>query len=409
MNRLLHIALATLLSFALAATAIAQSADPAAELQSARDEYAEVLGRFEQVRDSYDRQTAEIDVLKTQVATSPLVALELQRALRASQSTADELLALDAQLGALTSRIGELGADARAALLADIASLEAQLASATPSERPALIASLNERTEMLGAWETPLPGYAPVPIEEILAQIVDTPEELYATADELADHADRVQRQLEEIERRLEEAEARERLEQRARALALEESFFEDGIARRPARPSSEQAEPTTGGASRGGATAAEDSPNEASEDTPNRGGGVAVGGAFDDMETDTAAPDMPDDDGAMSGGAGGAGDEFGGTDDLGTGAPTLQVDPVETTSTATLAGQGGLTAGIDPTDASDVRGDADDGRRGRRRGSEADELRARQAQLARDLQALEAERTRLVQRAEELEEGGFK
>ncbi len=199
MNRLLHIALATLLTLTLAATAVAQTADPAGALQSAREEYAEVLGRFEQVRDSYDRQTAEIDVLKTQVATSPLVALELQRALRASQSTADELLALDAQLSALTSQIDELGADARAALLADIASLEAQLASASPSERPQLVAALNERTEMLGAWETPLPGYAPVPIEEILAQIVDTPEELYATADELADPADRVQRQLAEI------------------------------------------------------------------------------------------------------------------------------------------------------------------------------------------------------------------
>ena len=107
--------------------------------------------------------------------------------------------------------------------------MEEELEGADFERQLEIVDELNVLTGLLSEYSEPLEEREDIPFDDIVAEFNQTPEQLYAAADELTDHESRIRRQLDELESRIDELRARERLEDRSRELAFEESFFEEG------------------------------------------------------------------------------------------------------------------------------------------------------------------------------------
>ena len=326
---------------------------------------------------------ARIDQLKQDDSPSAADVLRLQSLLREADVRLAEIEQLDLQVRAS---------------LAAWQTLSAGVVNEVRAEREALLVQgtdlwlqnrdLNDELRQLEQVEVrftaPEIDRQALPLEAIRASLTQTPEELAATADELADEASRLQRQMQELAAREADAERRERLQQRSREMLFDETFFEDSASRRaPARnpqsgdsTSSPTSQLQPDGQERGPAT---------SGDSMNEGDDALASGAGDAA----AAPEfVPPGNDALGGQNEDGAGRFDAVDRAPDVPPALFV-PVE------QAGAAG-----DPTL---LRNDVEAGTPPRGRTRAAD-LRAQRDLLQRQFEAIERERTRLLDEADALQ-----
>ena len=409
----LHILFVALASLVVAGSASAQSLDALrVAADGSRAEYDAAAEAFEAARAVYEAQVSDVEARKDDVLATPLRALELQAALREALETSESVAALDTRMRSARDAMRDDLLALHDALHAELELLGAALDDASPEDQRAIAGEVERLVAELDAVDAPLPPFEPVPLDAILDDLEESSDALRAAADELADNEDRLARHLESIRTELQRVEAREALRERASRMAVEDRFFDDGVARRPARgtPASASDEEV---ASDGGVGTNADSDQAGS---PTRGGGelgaddmsgsddmssgAGGGGAESGDEFDSAGP-------PESGGAGVEGESaFAGDDDADRDGIGFDV-PVTTWDTEVLAPSGDASPGIDPT-LLDRLGDVVDGSDNRRRRGRTGELRSLEAEVERELNRLRSERQRVESEAEALEDAGF-
>lgn len=410
----LHMLLALVATAVLAVpSAFAQSLDALrADADASRATYEAAAAEFETARAAYEAQVSAVEAQKDDVLESPLRAIELQAALRNALQTSETVAALDASMREARDAMRDDLVALHDALHDELEALGAALDEASPEDRRAIAAEVERLVAELDAVDAPLPPFEPVPLDAILADLEDSSDALRAAADELADNEDRLARHLDSIRDELQRVEAREALRERATRMAVEDRFFDDGVARRPSR-------------SNATATAAEDTANGGTSGRSTDDGDQA--GAPTRGDADVAAGGVDDTDdfgGAESGGAGSGGEGFDAeappeSDEMGGGGvgdPLAGGDdqdgvivdvPVTTWDTELLAPTTDAAPGVDPTllDRLDEAVDGDDRRRRRGR---TGELRALEAEVQREIERLRTERSRVEAEADALEDAGF-
>lgn len=190
--------------------------------------YQNLLDQLDAERVFFEQQADEIDDLKENFDNSTVATLMLQTALRELNAMANELMRMQEQTNEAREDLLDLRDQLRSSITAEIRSNEAALLHASPAEQMAIIQTLNELSAQLTDTQEPLASLPSVPFDEILAEMEEDPDELYATADELLDNAARIERQLAIVDQHIEEQNTRRRLSQRSHAYAQEEAFFEE-------------------------------------------------------------------------------------------------------------------------------------------------------------------------------------
>lgn len=368
-----------------------------AEVEAADAAYHALVDRFDDELARYQERTRAIEAFRVDM-NGAFDVYELRAALRDAQEAGEALSALDRQVAAARRTVEAAEARLVGALREEVERLNAALRSGEgdPGE---VVAQLNRLSIEIGERAAPLPAYMPVPIEDIVRGVADTPEEMYDAAAELLDHEARLERHLEEIRGRLRDAQARNRAISAAGEFRAEESLLDESGSRRAG------ARATSGGTAV--PTSGDRQDDAAEEPTVNAGG--ETGGLEGDEPTNDAEAPAP--------GAGMDGDDFGMPpgrgDDFSGGAG----DPVETPGEADggdpvefgAAGELDAPPGVVGVPVSD-RADADptviDAPNERRRGRsiEVDLLREREEALLRELEALRDRRERLTEQARALE-----
>jgi peptidoglycan hydrolase CwlO-like protein len=384
---LTSILLAALLVGAAPAASAQQTPALASAMERAATEEALVRDLQSELHESMTElqgMLSRIDALKLEESPSAAEVLELQNLLREADLRLGELEQLDVRVRAAVAAWQTLSAGVVAQVRAERDSLIAQGAELWLQNRD-VDAELRELERVELHFAAPEIERQPLPLQEIRASLTQTPEELEATADELADEAQRLQRQMAELQVREEDAERRERLQQRSREMLFDETFFEDSASRRaPARStpvSDSNSTPTFQG--RPGTTESDDTPSPP-ESVNGPSDALASGGAEGAPEPEFAA-EVSDNGGVRGEGVSG---DFGAVD-LSPELPPAVVAPGEQAS-----------ALGDPTL---LRNDTDPAPGGRGR-TRASDLRAQRESLQRQLEAVERERTRLLDEADALQ-----
>ncbi len=327
---------------------------------------------------------ARIDQLKQDDSPSAADVLQLQRLLREADLRLSEIERLDLQVRASlavwqtlsTGVVDQVRAE-REALLAQSADLWLQNRNVDDE--------LGQLEDIELRFTAPEVSREALPLEAIRASLTQTPEELAATADELADEASRLQRQMDELAVREADAERRERLQQRSREMLFDETFFEDSASRRAPARNPQSSESTAGRTPQlqpddqgRGSTASSDSMNEADD--------ALASGTLDGAAAPESASPVPD-------------SPTGQTVDMGGIITAVDRSPEPAPAVFVPAGPSG-GAGGDPTL---LRNDVESGSpRGRTR---AADLRAQREALQRQFEAIERERTRLLNEADALQD----
>lgn len=384
---LTSILLAALLVGAAPAASAQQTPALASAMERAATEEARVRELQSELHESMiglQGMLARIDELKLDESPSGPQVLELQNLLREADLRLGELEQLDLRVRAAVAAWQTLSAGVVDQVRAERDSLIAQGAELWLQNRD-VDAELRELERVEAHFAAPEIERQPLPLPAIRASLTQTPEELEATADELADEANRLQRQMAELQVREEDAERRERLQQRSREMLFDETFFEDSASRRaPARTTpvaDSNSTPTFQGQP---GTPERDNSSSPPESGDVPGDALASGGAEGAPEPDFA-PEASDDNGGRNDGFAG---DFGAVD-LSPDLPPAVVAPGEQAS-----------ASGDPTL---LRNDTDPAPGGRGRTRAAD-LRAQRESLQRQLEAVERERTRLLNEADALQ-----
>lgn len=354
------------------------------ELRASHAEAAETLA------DATDRlaaadaearaQAEEIERVKDEM-DSAFDVYELRTALRAQQAGVAAREAMESEARVAADALSTASRALAAGLRARVDALNAELLQ-PGADRPALVQELDTLNDELEALAVPLPEFAPVPIDAIVRGTQDTPEELYDAAAELTDAQARLERQLEEVRSRLSDAQARARLDRVAGELAAEESLLDDDGVRR------------FGG--RGGRSGGRATNDEASNDAPTSGDGQSEPGTFDpDLDSPgVGAPSTPGDFGGR--GDDGLETDMGGAPVIEVGAGTLERPGAQSVRVGAQSSAIETDEFVGPGARRSTRGDV---------GSLRDRARA----LEEELEAVRAERQRLLREAEALEASGRK
>lgn len=387
----------------LGVSAAVASAMPLLEAEravvTAERTHAEALTRFERAAQAYQAELQAIERLQREVVSRPRELRTLQAALAASQTSAERLIGLEADVRQARAELERRRTLARSALQAELTARHgAPAGSAAARERRAL----GERLEALAA---PLPPFRPAPLQAIVSVPYETPEQLRAAAAELEDALGSVQSRLERIDTEVEEARTRDRVVRRARGFATDERFLDDGerprIGPRVAAASAED----DAGADRG-APAVPEAASEAAAEEPAQGG-VAPSAPQEDFAEDA----MPPEDAAPGAGAGadpeGAVPPDSGFVERGSGVFVPAPDRDVPRGSVDLGSPTRDAAGprlprADEDDVRDRRGD-EDGRTDRRR-NDPRGLEAERAVLEAERQRIDQARQLLLRRAAELE-----
>jgi predicted nucleic acid-binding Zn-ribbon protein len=394
MSPLFRILIALLIGVALLGlsdVAVAQQTESRVELERAAQVYDSEVVSFQLVLQEYAELTERIETLKSSARVF-WDAAELDALLREQEEAAGALGALDSDIQHLRDAVESASEALVDDLRVEVRALEARLTSASPLERARIAQEMNAFTREIGELDSPLPEYSPVPIEAITALATDSPAEIYAATDELFDHEARLERELEEVRERLEDAQASARvLRTESEFSSIEDLLEDDGSRRLGSRGESSErggtpmASPTTDGAGQ------DDFGEAAEEPTANRDEGGfdadSPSGAPESSD-DAAAPDF---DGPPESGQDG-GPLAGGDALVDFGASPLESEPSEASSVLVQ------TVGEEP-----ARIDSPGRNRSRSR-SNVDVLSDREEALSAELEAVRAERERLLERARVLE-----
>jgi hypothetical protein len=390
MNTLRSMALAALLTVVPATSVLAQESLPTL-LESVESAERTSMVRAEQLTQAlaeFDLLAARIEDLKTEGADSPLSLLALQPLMEQALSLSEQLEALASDARAAASRSTQIRQQALAAVEASLERLEQSQPWDTAAAARA--GELLTLAEQLRPQPNALP---PIDLDAIRQRVTWSPEELEASADELADYRDALRTRLEQVAAQREQAARQERLEQRARGLAMEESLFDDSFSRR--FPTREQAAPTV---------QADDAAPRFGEDQVSNNGAPEFGGDPGGVESDLAGDET-------AGGAeslpGGGEPEMGapvveGAQEVDAAVPPSEVtvsEPVRWQNTDSISGRSGVS---DPTL---LRTDGAQNGTGRRRRSATDELNAAAAELQRQIELVEEQEAAFRRQANELQD----
>lgn len=378
--------------------AVAQPGTARAEVERAEQVYEAEVVSFELVLREYAELTQRIEALKASTRVF-WDAAELDALLREQEQAAGALASLDADIQLLRDEVESAGEALVGELRMEVRELESRLPNASPLDRARIAQEMNAITREIGELDSPLPEYSPVPIAAITLLATDSPDEIYAATDELFDHEARLERELEEVRARLVDAQASARvLRTESEFSSIEDLLEDDGSRRLGSRGSSSDrgAQATSAPAGDSDAVPAGgdgfETNDEPTANTDGVGGeaGAPVPAAepAEDSRDDQGAPDFDgppeaDEDSGLSGGGAPLADF---------GATPLASEPSEASSVPVRV------AGEEP-----ARIDSPDRRRSRSR-SNVDVLADRAEALRAELEAVRAERERLLDRARALE-----
>lgn len=384
---------------------------PAVQMADAARVLEAELVRFDEIERQFQAELDAIEQFKQIDDPTALDARQLREALRAANATAESLAEADDRVRAAQSELRS----AQEARLAEIDAERQRLEAAVgdnPSRIAQAVAAVNALSvERAALQEEMAVERTRVSLEDLLAYVPETPEEMLLAADELDDHVARLERELDELRADIQSAAIATRMADRDREFGREDDLLGGGSGRaRPERTATPGRDEAT--ADDGGGVV-----EESADETPLVGAPDA-----DEPTADMGAPTSPDSagappasgddrengdfgnddgfgqggfDGESGGGAGGGGELDPGVsnEDI-VRFPGAVLDPEPTGPSADLVDSGGGIDSYDPT----VLGEAPelgDGARGLA-GASVEDLRALEMALQDRIGALRVERDRL-------------
>lgn len=377
---------------------------PAASLQALEEEVAAERSAFEALEARFERELQAIEELKQRRDGISLEDAQLREALARANALAESLASADAELRASQSALAAAQRARLEAIDDERLRLEGSLAS-NPSRIGQTMAALNalarERAALHGQMQR---APSRVSLEELLAYVPTTHEEMLLAADELDDHVARLERELEALQRELRSEAIAARIQARDRDFGREDELLGGGAGRqRSERPVASE---SGGTATSGGAGAQDEGTNVASPprggvaDGPTSAAGEEMGAAdpgFDSAEESSAPGDASPNDAPMGGGLD---DDAESEEDFS--FPAVAFEPEPSVGSAERVDGGAAATTFDPTVLEGAIGD--DGERSGRAGRAPGGLAALEDALERRIAEIRLERDRLRRAAAALD-----